>query len=90
MALDPERALEAALDRLNKPFALSLAPGVIGLGVQQADTQVRAHDVRVLTHERLALVGVQFEGQAPPEHRLLQRIEESFGVSLAVVSRKRD
>jgi len=85
IAFDPERTLEAPLDRLNHPLAFSFAPGVIRLGVQEPYPQVRTDDVRVLVDERLALVGIEFERQAPAQHRLLQRIEKGFGVGPAVV-----
>ena len=54
--------LEAGLNRLDQAFDFSLAPGMIGFGVQKPDTKTGADNAGMMTDEGLALIGVKHLG----------------------------
>ena len=90
IAVEAQGQLEVALDGLNEPLDFAFAPGVVGLGVQEADAEVGANDFCVVVDEGFALVGVEFDRQAAPQHGLLEAVEESGGVGARVVASKDD
>jgi len=75
-------------DGLNEPLDLAFAPGMVWLRVQEADAEVGANDFCVVVDEGFALVGVEFDRQAAPQHSLLEAVEESGGVGARVVAGK--
>jgi len=89
-ALKAQGQLEVALDGLDEPFDFALAPCMIGLGVQEPDTEVGANDFGVVIDEGLAMVGVELEGQSAAKHGLFEAVKEGGGVTLCVVGGKDD
>src|SRR5207249_6110899 len=81
---------EALLNGLDQPFAFSYAKRVVGAAVQQADTQLGADQTGVRVDEGLALVGVEFAGQAPAQDRFLKRVMKGLGVGVTIIGGKRD
>ena len=84
-AFDPQRGFEVALDRADEPLDLTFAPSVVGLGVEETNAQIGADDAGMRVDEWLALVGVEFEGQPPPQDGLLEAVQEAGGVAGQVV-----
>ena len=72
---------EVALDVADEAFDLAFAPSVVGLGVEQADAEIGADDAGVVADKGLALVGVEFVGQAAAQYCLLEAVEEGDGVA---------
>ena len=88
VAVEAQGQLEVALDGLNEALDFAFAPGVVGLGVQEADAEVGANDFGMVVDEGFALVGVEFDGQASSQHGLHEAVEERGGVSVCVVAGK--
>jgi len=62
--LESELRKELGLRGEKKSFDLTLAPAMIGFGVEEARAEVGANDLGVVIDEGLALVGVELEGQS--------------------------
>jgi len=74
-AFEFERGLEVALDRADEPFDFALAPGVVGLGVEEQDAEIGADDAHVGVDEGLALVGVELEREPAAQDGLLEAMQ---------------
>lgn len=76
---------EVALDGLNEAFDFAFRPGVIGLGVQEADAEVGAGDFGVVVDEGFSLVGVELEGKTPAQDRLFEAVQKRGGVGFGII-----
>src|SRR5665213_702323 len=81
--LEAQRRLELGLHGPEKTLDLALAPGVVGLAVDQPDIEIRAHDARMLTAESRSIMGVEFIWHAPGLDSVAQRIQTKFHPFLA-------
>ena len=66
------------LDRGKKSFNLPLAPGRVGLGVDQADAEVSANGLQMLADEQRSVVGVKLVRQTSRLYSMLEQIEKVF------------
>lgn len=76
--LEKERWQELGLGAEEIPLDLSLGPGVVGLGVEEADAEVGADNAKVLAAKGGTIVGVQFFRQPAGEHGLAEAIQQVF------------
>ena len=70
---------------MEEAFDLALAPGVVRLGVEQADAQVGADDAGVVVDERTALVGVELAGHTPAANSFLEAAMEAARVGPQII-----
>ena len=89
VSLQSQRAFKALLQGLDHALDFSFAPTVIGLAVEQPNSELGADQAGVAIDEGLALVGVELAGQSPAQHGFLERVMKSFGVGLGIIPRKR-
>jgi hypothetical protein len=80
LAGQAQTGFKILLDSEKHPLGFSLRPGVVRLGVEEADAQVGAHDPGMVVGERSALIGVEFGGQAAAAQRFLEGLMEGLSV----------
>ena len=81
LLFEAQGGFEALLDGADEALDLALAPGMVGLGVEQADAEVGADDAGVVADEGFALIGIEFVRQAAAQDSLLETVEEGDGVA---------
>ena len=83
LAGQAQGGLEVLLHGVEEALDLALAPGVVGLGVEQADAQVGADDPGVVVDEGAALIGVELARHAAAADGFLEAGVKAARVGLA-------
>ncbi len=88
--INDQSRFEVLLEGLEPAFVFATAPSGVRFGVTETDPESGAHDLKMVAGEDLALVGVEFIGEAAPSQCLTEAIQEPAELFGLVILRMRN